>query len=179
MIYFEIVFGLFIVIFSIWIISQLVSAIAGAPAVAADRKLIEAALRAAELKKDDLVVDLGCGDGRALIIATQKFEARGVGVEISPYSFIKAKFNVRRAGLSRKIKIVFGDFKKIEANLKKADLVYLYLFPGLMAKIEPWLFENIAAETRIVSLGFQFSSHKPKSIENIKTPNRTTKIYFY
>ena len=162
-----------------WQLNLLFVAILGSPIVYASDKAIIDAFKLAGLKKGDLVVDLGCGNGKSLIIATRDFGANGVGVDLSLYCFLKSKFNVAKAHESKNIKIIWGDFKKAEPYLKKADVVYLYLLNSALKKIEPWFFKNIGKKTKVVSLSFWFVNHKPKKEFRTTSLNRETKIRLY
>ena len=151
----------------------------GAPTVYSSDQAITDALESAELKKGELVVDLGCGNAKSLIIAAKKFGAKGVGVERSPYCFVKSKLNIWLAGESKNITILLGDFKRAEPYIKKADVVYLYLFNSVIINIEDWLFDNIKKSTMVVSLAFEFKKHKPKRTIETRNLGRTTKIRLY
>jgi len=175
----NIVFAALATILLFWTISLLISAFAGAPSVFAENKAIDEAFKLAKLQKDELVVDLGCGDAKSLILAARKFSARGLGVEISPFYFLKAKLKVLLSGQSKKIKIVFGNFKKIERELKSADLLYLYLWENLLQKNEEWIFQSINPKARIVSLSFPFAKHKADQIKEVANARAVRKIYFY
>lgn len=144
-----------------WQLSLLLATIFGSPTVYAYVQAITDSLQLAKVRKDDFVVDLGCGDGRSLIIAAKKFGARGLGVERSPYCYLRARLEILMSGQRRNIKIVFGDFKKIEKELKQADTIYLYLLNSTLSQIEDWFFQSIGSKTRVVSLAFQFKKHKP------------------
>ena len=162
-----------------WQLSLLFVSVYSVPTVYAfDRAIIDA-YKLVDLKKDELVIDLGCGNAKSLIIAAKKFKAWGVGVEISPYCFLKSKWNVWRSGQSKNIKIIFGDFKKAEKYLKKADVVYLYLLNKTLAKIEDWYFKSISKKTRTVVLSFQFRKHKPAKTSKTINLNRQTQLSLY
>jgi cyclopropane fatty-acyl-phospholipid synthase-like methyltransferase len=147
-----------IVIF--WQASLIFAQILGAPSVYANDKAMIDSFELAGLKKDQLVIDLGCGNGKSLILATKKFGARGIGVERSPYCYLLAKSKVYFSGQSKKIDIFYGDFKKVEKELKNADIVYVYLLNSVLSKIEKWLFQNISEKTKVVSLAFVFPNKK-------------------
>jgi SAM-dependent methyltransferase len=154
---------LFIVVICVllWQLILLITSIFTSPTVYAYDNAIEDSLKLAGLKKGELVVDLGCGNAKSLIIASKKFGAKGVGVEISPYCYLLAKWRVFAHGERKNIKIIFGDFKKAERYLTKADVVYLYLLNATLKKIERWFFASIGKNTRVVSLAFEFPNKKP------------------
>lgn len=162
-----------------WLGSLLFSQIIGAPSVYSNPKAVREGLSLSGLKKGELLVDLGCGDGRSLILAAREFGARGVGVEISPYCYLKARLNVFLSGQGKNIKIHFGSYKKLEKEVKKADVFYLYLLNSVLADLEEWIFSNLKAGSRIVVLCFWFP-HK-KELKKIKTKNlgRETDLRLY
>ena len=179
MIIFYIAVGLLAFGVLFWQLNLLFVAIVGTPTVYANNKAIYDAYKLAGLKRGELVVDLGCGNAKSLIIASRDFGAKGVGVDLSLYCYFKSRLNVALAGQSKNIKIIWGDFKAAELYLKKADVVYLYLLNSVLKKIEPWLFESVKKQTRIISLSFVFLGHKP--IRSIVTTNlnKSTKVRLY
>lgn len=176
---FTVIILLFALLILFWQGSLLYVALWTAPTVYAHNQAIFDSLSLAGLKKGELVVDLGCGNARSLILAAKKFSAKGVGVEISPYCYLKAKFNVFLAGENHSIRILFGDFVKAEKYLKKADVVYLYLLNATLKKIEPWYFKSIGKKTRTVILSFGFVIHKPKKETPTFNLGKKTKAYLY
>ncbi len=168
---------LLIVIF--WLICLIFAQIFGAPTVYSSKKAVIDTLKLADLKKDELLIDLGCGNARVLILAAKEFGARGIGVDRSPYCFLKSKLNVLLSGQKGKIRIIFGNFEKAENYLPKADAVYLYLLNSANIKIENWLFKNISNKTKIVSLAFTFSKHMPKKSIFTKTLGQKTQASLY
>lgn len=151
----------------------------GAPSVNSSREAVRAALKLSALKKDETIIDLGCGNCDVLILAAKEFGATGFGVERSPFYFLLAKLNVWIHGQSKKITVLFGDFKKLENELKEADVLYLYLLNSVLAKIEPWIFETVRKEVRIVSLAFQFPNHRPLQTKHAVTLGKKTAIRLY
>src|SRR6185503_177053 len=92
-------------------------------------EIVDAMLKMAAVTKSDTVYDLGCGDGRIVITAAQKFGARGVGVDIDPNRVAEATENVQKAGVAGRVKIVRGDL--FETDLSPASVVTLYLLTEL------------------------------------------------
>lgn len=113
--------------------------------------LAERLLKAAKVTSNDLVYDLGAGDGKIAIIAAQQFKATAVGVEFNPDMAEYARKNVQRAGVSDKVTIITGDIFK--EDFSKASVVTLYLLPALNLKLRPTLLA-MQPGTRIVSNTF-------------------------
>jgi len=180
---------MYLAILIIWIIililtifwqgSLLLATIFGSPIVYAYRNAVNDSLTLAGTKKNDLVVDLGCGDGRSLIIAAKEFGARGVGIDRSLFCYLRANINVIIAGESKRVKIVWGDFHQAEDYLKKADVVYLYLLNSTLSNIESWIFQAIGSKTKIVSLAFWFPNKKPIKEIDTYTLHKFTKARLY
>lgn len=162
-----------------WQTCLIIAQFHGAPSVFADYTIIEEALSMARPTKKQLILDLGCGDARSLILAVKKFDLIGVGIERSPYCFIKAKLMVFLSGESQRITILFGDFNKAEKYLKSANIIYLYLSNMLMEKNEKWLFAHLKKGSKIVSLSFRFKYHKPIEVKLMKIKNTSYHIYLY
>ena len=177
--YFEIFFILFLLGFIFWVSSHLYSSIFHVPYVNSSKETIYNALRLSGLKKGDTLVDLGCGRGDALIIASRDFDAKSFGFEISPLPYLLAKIKILVSGQSKNCQVTFGDFKNAEPKLKDSDVIYLYLFNSTLKRIEKWLFGHIRAKTKIVTLAFSFSKHKPIKVIETKNLGRETKVSLY
>jgi len=102
-------------------------------------------LALAELKPTDVLYDLGCGDGRVLVAASSGYGCRSVGVELNADSFRQAASRIEKAGLSGKIRIYQGDV--LSYSYPEADVVTMYLYPELMAKV----LKQLRRGTRVVS----------------------------
>lgn len=118
------------------------------------------------LRKWAKLVDLWCGDGKALRFFGKEFGVIGEGYEINPFVARFGRLLNRRTG-TKNIKIIRSNFQK--AKLEKYDYVYMYLFPNQLIKIEDWIFENIRHDTILISNSFKFIKHEPyDSIRNEK-----------
>ena len=109
--------------------------------------LVSKMLQMAHPKKSDLVYDLGCGDGRILILAAQKYGCRGVGYDIDPERVKASKENVARNHVENLVKIIQADIFTVD--LSKADVIPLYLLPEMNRKLLPQL-EKMKPGSRIV-----------------------------
>ena len=115
-------------------------------------------LKAAGVTKDDVVYDLGCGDGRFVITAAQTFGARGVGVDIDPERIRESNENARKAGVTDRVIFTVGDLFK--TDLREATVITLYLLPELNIALRPRLLE-LRPGTRIVSHEFDMGEWAP------------------
>lgn len=161
-----------------WLVNLIYAQIFGAPTVYSSVKAVKDALNLAGLKKGQTIVDLGCGDARALIIASREFGANGIGIERSPFCFLKSKINVYLSG-QKNIRIFFGNFKKFESEIGEADLIYLYLLNSVLRKMESWIFSILGKGAKIVSLSFYFVDHGAVDQMETRTLHRPTKIFLY
>lgn len=123
-------------------------------------EVVEAMLQVAKVTKNDVVYDLGTGDGRIPVAAAKKYGARGVGIDIDPQRVKDANENVQRNGVGDKVRIVQGDL--FEANIGEATVVTLYLLPSLNQKLMPKLMKDLRPGTRVVSHAFDMGDWKPE-----------------
>ena len=117
-------------------------------------------LRLANVNKGDVVYDLGCGDGRIVIAAAEKFGARGVGIDIDPERIQEAQESARKAGVSARVR--FRNEDLFEADISEATVVTLYLLPWVNLKLRPKLWSELKPGTRIVSHSHDMGDWKPE-----------------
>ncbi len=129
------------------------------PFVPTPPKVVDAMLRLAEVTSRDTVIDLGCGDGRIVVAAAQKFHAHGRGVDFNPKRIEEAKANARAARVSHLVEFVQGDF--FDADISDATVVTLYLLPGVNLKLRPKLLRELNVGSRIVSHSFNMGDWAP------------------
>ena len=120
---------------------------------------VEKMLELAEVKKGDVVYDLGCGDGRIVVTAAKKFGAKGIGIDIDPQRIAESKENVRTNGVEKLVTIKNADI--FEEDFRDANVITLYLLPSLNVKLIPQ-FDKLKPGTRIVSYQFNMDGVKPK-----------------
>jgi ribosomal protein L11 methylase PrmA len=136
-------------------------------------EVVEAMLQVANVTKNDIVYDLGCGDGRIPVTAAKKYGARGVGIDIDPQRIKEANENVVKNNVSDRVKIVQGDL--FEQNLSEATVVTLYLLPSLNVKLMPKLMKELKPGTRIVSHAFDMGDWKPEKEMDVNG----RKVYYW
>jgi SAM-dependent methyltransferase len=121
--------------------------------------MVEAMLELARVKHDDVVYDLGSGDGRIVIAAAKKYGARGVGVEIDPSLVKTARQNAAAAGVANRVRFVTQDL--FTTDLSKASVVTLYLLQSINERLRPKLVRELRPGTRIVSHVFNMGPEWP------------------
>ena len=122
-------------------------------------------LRLANVSRNDVVYDLGCGDGRIVIAAALRYGARGIGVDVDPRRVDEARANVRSANLEGRVSIVHDDLFNV--GLKGATVVALYLSAEINRKLRPKLLTELGAGSRIVSNHFDMGDWKPEQTMKI------------
>ncbi len=130
-----------------------------APFVATDRRVARRMLEVAGVTPDDVVYDLGSGDGRIPIIAAQEFGARGVGIEIDPDLVAQSRSQARAAGVADQVEFRRKDL--FDADVRDATVVALYLWPEINVKLRPKLLRQLDPGDRIVSHDFRMGDWEP------------------
>ena len=121
--------------------------------------VVEAMLDLAQVKPDDVVYDLGSGDGRIVITAAKRFGARGVGVEMDAALVKKARENAAAAGVSNRVRFVTADL--FATDLRPASVVTLYLLQSLNERLRPKLVRELKPGARVVSHVFNMGPEWP------------------
>jgi len=168
---------LFLIIF--WQGSLLWASIFGSPIVYSNPEAIIDAIKLTKPQEGELFIDLGCGNGRTLLIASKQFGLKCIGVDRSFFCYIMANIRILLAGERKNIRVVLGNFNKIAKELNRANIVYLYLLNSALFQIEDWFFQNIGNDTRVVSLAFEFPHRKPLSEQTTRNLGRETKVRCY
>ncbi|HEU4370655.1 MAG TPA: class I SAM-dependent methyltransferase [Methylomirabilota bacterium] len=122
--------------------------------------VITAMLEAAKVGPNDLVYDLGCGEGEILIEAATRYGARGVGVDLDPVRIKNARINAAKAGVADKITFVQQDLFK--TDITPATVVTLYLLPELNERLRPTLLRDLRPGTPVVSHDFAMGDWRPE-----------------
>ncbi len=129
------------------------------PYVPSPTEVVDTMLKLADLHKGDVMYDLGCGDGRIVIAAAQKYGARGTGIDIDPERIKEANENAAKAGVTGQVKFVQQNL--FDADFRDADVVTLYLLPDVNIKLRPKLLKELKVGARIVSHQFDMDDWKP------------------
>jgi SAM-dependent methyltransferase len=124
------------------------------------RGVIDEMLRMAKVRADDVIYDLGCGDGRIVITAAQEYGARGIGIDIDPQRIREANENAQQAGVTDRVRFLNEDL--FEADISQATVVTLYLLESLNEKLRPKLLRELRPGTRIVSHDFKMGDWEPE-----------------
>ena len=134
-----------------------------APFVASSVRIVDRMLELAHLKPGETLYDLGCGDGRILIAAAEKYKVKAVGVEISPKLVAEARANIARAGLTDQASVIKGDL--LDTDLSDADVVTIYLATSSNQKLKPRLERFLKAGARVISHDYAVPGWKPSVVE--------------
>lgn len=136
------------------------------PYVPTPQPVVDKMLEMAKVGKNDVVYDLGCGDGRVVITAAKEYGARGVGIDLNPQRIAEAKANAEKAGVADKVKFVQGDLFK--AHFGDATVVTLYLLPSVNQELRPQLWKQLKVGTRVVSHDFDMGPEwPPQKVEKV------------
>ena len=152
-----------------------------APFVATPLPVVKQMLTLAQLKPGEIIYDLGCGDGRVVIMAAQEFGARGVGVEMREDLVKQALSKVSELGLDGRVKIVQSDLFKVD--LAQADVVTLYLTTSANDKVKPKLESELKLGARVVSHDYEILGWRPVKVDNfcenprLGYPSHTIYVY--
>ena len=123
--------------------------------------VVDRMLELAEVKKDDLVYDLGCGDGRIVVTAAKRYGCKAIGYDIDPHRVEESLENVEKNEVGHLVKIERKDIFTLD--LSKANVITLYLLPSLNVKLIPQL-EKLKPGSRIVSHDFRMKGVKPDKV---------------
>lgn len=137
------------------------------------QELVDDMLRLADVRKGDVLYDLGSGDGRIPITAARRYGIRAVGIDIDPARIKEATANAAKAGVSGLV--TFRQEDLFQAGWKEATIVTLYLLPDLNLRLRPRLLKELKPGTRIVSHQFDMGDWTPD--KKLEVEGRT--VYFW
>jgi predicted O-methyltransferase YrrM len=147
------------------------------PYVPTPESVVAKMLELAKVNKNDVVYDLGSGDGRIVITAAQKHGARGVGYDIDPQRIKEANANAQTAGVTDRVRFVLGDL--FQADLSEASVVTLYLLPEINLKLRPKLLKELKPGTRIVSHNYGLGDWDPIRTETVETGTGEHLVFYW
>jgi predicted RNA methylase len=137
------------------------------------KNTIKKMLKEAKVSSKDIVYDLGCGDGRVLMIAAKEFGARAIGIEKSWVLSKISEWRVKKEKLEDKVKIINEDFFKV--NLSKAKVIFAYLSKKINKKLEPKLKKELKKGTKVLSASHEFKGLK--LVKKFKTGHFYSYLY--
>lgn len=120
-----------------------------------NKKVARAMCRLAKISKNDIVYDLGSGDGTALMIAAKEFGANGVGIEIDPLRYLFSKIRFKINGFDKKIKIIKKNFHNV--NISQASIIFVYLVPKALGRLKPKFLKELKSGTLLVSFRYKIN----------------------
>lgn len=129
------------------------------PYVPTPQEVVNSMLDLAKVGKNDVLYDLGCGDGRIVVTAAKERGARGTGIDLNPQRIAEAKENAKKAGVEDRVAFRVGDL--FEADVSPATVVTLYLLPDVNVKLRPRLWKQLKVGTRVVSHDFDMGAEWP------------------
>lgn len=137
------------------------------PFVPTPNEVVSEMLKIAQVDKDDVLYDLGCGDGRIVITAAKEFGCRSVGIDIDPERIRESRKNAIEAGVSDRVQFIQMDL--FEAKISEATVVTLYLLSEVNLRLRPKLFRELNPGTRVVSHEFKMGGWLPDATSSVKT----------
>ena len=134
-------------------------------------------LNIANVTGEDIVYDLGCGDGRIVITATKQYGAQGVGIDIDPIRISEGNNNAKKEGVTGKVRFIEQDL--FEADIGEATVVTFFLLPSVNLRLRPKLFRDLEPGTRIVSHEHYMGAWEPDLIEKVVADGRSHTVYLW
>ena len=136
------------------------------PFVPTPQEVVEKMLVLAQIKKGDILYDLGSGDGRIVITAAKNYGVKAVGFEIDPELIKKSRANIRKAGLEHLAEIRAQDI--LTVDLSPASVVTMYLLPSVNMTLRPKVWRELKPGARVVSHAFDMGDWEPDKTERVK-----------
>ena len=140
-------------------------------------EVVKAMLELAQVGPEDIVYDLGCGDGRIVVAAARDFKARGVGIDLDPQRIRESQENAERAGVTDRARFALGDIMKSEFG--DASVVALYLWPEVNVRLRPLLFRQLRPGTRVVSHDHDMADWRADKTTHHEKATGGGDIYFW
>ncbi len=147
------------------------------PYVPTKPEVVSSMLRMAKVTKDDILYDLGCGDGRIVITAAKLFGTRGIGIDIDPQRIQESKENAAAAKVEHLVKFIEQDL--FQADFQEATVVSLYLLTSVNLRLRPILLRQLRPGTRIVSHNYAMDTWKPDDSTIVMVNDQSHTVYFW
>jgi SAM-dependent methyltransferase len=147
------------------------------PYVPTKYPVVDEMLKMADIQKADLVYDLGCGDGRLVIGAAQRYGARGIGYDIDPERIKESQDNAQKAGVTNMVKLYEQDL--FTADFHEASVMTLYLLTSVNLKLRPKMLKELRPGTRIVSHNFGMGEWKPDQSSTVMVDDISHEVYLW
>jgi ubiquinone/menaquinone biosynthesis C-methylase UbiE len=147
------------------------------PYVASKPEVVTEMLRMANVGKDDILYDLGCGDGRIVITAAQRYGTRGVGVDIDPVRIKQSQENAALANVTHLVQFIEQDL--FETDFHEATVVSLYLLNSVNLRLRPLLLSQLKPGTRVVSHNYHMDTWEPDQSSVVMVDNISHKVYLW
>ena len=147
------------------------------PYVPTHESIVDRMLTIAKVTRNDVLYDLGSGDGRIVITAAQRYGTRGVGIDIDPERVREANENAQRAGVTDRVRFIRGDI--FDADIRPATVVMMYLLPEVNLRLLPKLRAELAPGTRIVSHNYDLGDWQPQRTLTIPVDGTNHYVHFW
>jgi len=139
--------------------------------------VVQAMLELARVGREDLVADLGCGDGRIVIEAVRRYGARGLCVDLDPERIAEARQNAHAAGVADRIRFLNQDL--FATDLREVSAVMLFLSPQFNRQLRPKLARELAPGARVVSHWHRMGDWEPTRTLRVKSGGRERPVYLW
>jgi predicted RNA methylase len=133
-----------------------------APFVQTPLEVAKKMLTLSGVRQGDVLYDLGCGDGRLIILAAKDIGAKATGIELREDLVERARTEIKRLNLEDKVKVIQGNF--FDVNISDADVITLYLTSSANERLRPKLEAELKSGTRVVSHDFKVPGWKPSNV---------------
>jgi len=147
------------------------------PYMPTHEKVVAEMLKVAKVGKDDVLYDLGSGDGRIVITAARRFGTRGVGVDIDPERVKEANENAVKAGVTDRVRFIQQDL--FATDIREATVVTLYLLPEVNLRLRPKLLKDLKPGTRVVSHNYDMGDWAPLKTIIVNLPETSHTVYYW
>ncbi len=158
---FILVIEICVIVFVVWIAW---SGLIGAPWLPTPRSKVRDMLEFADVNQEDVLYDLGSGDGRIIVMAAKEFGANSIGIEVDPLRMLWSRLAIKRHKLGQKVKVIRANFFNV--SLEDASVVTLYQGHEINKKIRAKLASELRSGTRVVSYRFILDGWTPVKTNN-------------